>query len=106
MNRRRFIACLAAGLAVSTAVVPAEARRGGRSDSDGDHERRERRESRRHEEDSLDAAVARIKRETGGRVLSAEKDVRRSETSYRIKVLLPNGSVRLFQVDAHGNNKD
>jgi hypothetical protein len=38
-------------------------------------------------------------------VLSAEKNVHRGNTSYRIKVLLPNGSVRFFDVTP-GHRKD
>ncbi|HLE93746.1 MAG TPA: PepSY domain-containing protein [Sulfuricaulis sp.] len=103
MTRRLFLACLVAGLVVSMAMDPAAARRGGRSDRDDDNDyrrrdRNEHRESRRDEEDSLDEAVARVRRETGGRVLSAEKRGRRGDTTYRIKVLLPNGSVRFFDV--------
>lgn len=43
---------------------------------------------------SLDEAVSRVQRATGGRVLSAE-----SRGGYRIKVLLPGGRVRIYQVD-------
>ena len=111
MTRRLFLACLVAGLVVSTTMYPAAARRGGRSDHDEDaddrgrRDRREHRESRRSDDDSLDDAVNRVRRETGGRVLSAEKNVHRGNISYRIKVLLPNGSVRFFDV-APGHRKD
>jgi len=49
---------------------------------------------------SLDAAVARIQRETGGRVLSASTVRDGGRLIHRIKVLLPSGKVRVYQVDA------
>jgi len=49
---------------------------------------------------SLDAAVARIQRETGGRVLSASTVREGGRLIHRIKVLLPSGKVRVYQVDA------
>ncbi len=48
----------------------------------------------------LDQAVARIQRETGGRVLSADVVRRNGAVAYRIKVLMPSGHVRVFYVDA------
>ena len=51
---------------------------------------------------SLDAAVARIQRETGGRVLSATTVDEGGRAVHRIKVLLPSGKVRVYQVDAGG----
>ena len=50
--------------------------------------------------------MARVRRDTGGRVLSAEAHEKRGAVSYRIKVLMPNGAVRVYQVDAHGGRKD
>jgi len=44
--------------------------------------------------------VARVRRDTGGRVLSAEARENRGRTTYRIKVLLRDGSVRVVNVDA------
>ena len=49
---------------------------------------------------SLDAAVARVQRETGGRVLSATTVQQNGHRVHRIKVLLPSGKVRVYQVDA------
>lgn len=49
---------------------------------------------------SLDQAVARIRQETGGRILSARAQVRKGRTVYRIKVLMPSGYVKSFHVDA------
>jgi uncharacterized membrane protein YkoI len=51
---------------------------------------------------SLDEAVTRVRRETGGRVLSAEA----RDSRYRIKVLLPNGAVRVVNVDARSGRMD
>lgn len=50
--------------------------------------------------ESLDAAVARIRRQTGGRILSAETVNRHGRRIHRIKVLLPNGHVKIFLVPA------
>ena len=94
MNRARFMVCLVAGLLVGATVFPVEARRDGRDD------RSSRREAAQQEGVSLDEAVARVRRDTGGRVLSAEARENRGRTSYRIKVLLRDGSVRVVNVDA------
>lgn len=90
MKRMNFLTCLLVGLLLATAVVPAEARR---------DERAPREENTRRDGLSLDEAVARARRETGGRVLSAQVQEDRGRTVYRIKLLLPNGSVRVVQVD-------
>ena len=91
MTRMKFVTCLLAGLMVWAAVVPVEARR---------DERSSRSQATRREGLSLDEAVARVRRDTGGRVLSAEARENRGRTSYRIKVLLRDGSVRVVNVDA------
>jgi uncharacterized membrane protein YkoI len=83
--------CLLASLLVWAAVLPVEARR---------DERSSRREATRQDGLSLDEAVARVRRDTGGRVLSAEARENRGRTTYRIKVLLRDGSVRVVNVDA------
>lgn len=44
--------------------------------------------------------MSRVRRETGGRVLSAEARDKRGTTNYQIKVLMPNGAVRVYHVDA------
>jgi|GEM_PF-1808945 hypothetical protein len=49
---------------------------------------------------SLDQATAKVRKETGGRVLSARAETNGGRTSYRIKVLLPSGHVRIVRVDA------
>ena len=49
---------------------------------------------------SLDEAVARVKQQTKGRILTAETTERKGKPVHRIKVLLPNGSVRVMYVDA------
>ena len=91
MRRVKFISCLLAGLLLWTSVAPVEARR---------DERSSRREAAQRDGISLDEAVARVRRDTGGRVLSAEARENRGRTSYRIKVLLRDGSVRVVTVDA------
>ncbi len=50
--------------------------------------------------ETLDEAVARIRRETGGRILRAETVTRDGERVHRIKVLLPDGRVKVFIVRA------
>jgi hypothetical protein len=82
--------CLLAGLLAWADVTPAEARRDGPSP---------RHDSVRHERHSLDEAVVNVRRDTGGRVLSAQKRERDRGTTYRIKVLLPNATVRSFDVE-------
>jgi len=90
MRRVKLMTCLLAGLLVWAAVLPVEARRDERSS----------RQATRQDGLSLDEAVARVRRDTGGRVLSAEARENRGRTTYRIKVLLRDGSVRVVNVDA------
>lgn len=93
MKHRRWAACLLAGMTLWMAAIPVEARRENR------HDRRDevqQREPVRRDGISLDEAVSRVRRETGGRVLSADA----RGDNYRIKVLLPNGAVRVVNVDA------
>ncbi len=54
----------------------------------------------RQQAETLDEAVARIRRETGGRILRAETVTRNGQRVHRIKVLLPNGRVKIFTVKA------
>jgi hypothetical protein len=91
MRRAKFMTCLLAGLLAWAAMAPAEARRDGRSP---------RHEGASRERLSLDEAVVNVRRDTGGRVLAAQEREQRSGMSYRIKVLLPNASVRSFDVPA------
>jgi len=82
----KFLSCLLAGLLAWTAAVPAGARGDGRAP--------------RQERLSLDEAVVNVRRDTGGRVLSAEPREERRGATYRIKVLLPDASIRSFDVPA------
>jgi uncharacterized membrane protein YkoI len=91
MRRVKTIACLLAGLLACATMTPVEARRDERSPHS---------EAARQDSLSLDEAVARVRRDTGGRVLSAEARENRGRTTYRIKVLLRDGSVRVVNVDA------
>jgi uncharacterized membrane protein YkoI len=115
MTRKRFISCLIAVLIALTSTGMVEARRDDRRDDKREDRREDRRDDRtghstrqdsRREGISLDEAVARIRRETGGRVLSAEARDRRGDATYRIKVLLPNGAVRVYNVDARSGRMD
>ena len=49
---------------------------------------------------SLSQAVNQVKEETGGKVLTAETITRGGRKQHRIKVLLPNGHVRVMFVNA------
>lgn len=51
---------------------------------------------------SLDEAVSRARRETGGRVLSTRTIEQDGHRRHRIKVLTPNGHVRILTFDANG----
>jgi uncharacterized membrane protein YkoI len=104
MTRKTFMVCLLAGLLAWTATVPVEARRDDRKDERRDDraDRSPRRDEVRRDGISLDEAVTRVRRETGGRVLSAEA----RDSRYRIKVLLPNGAVRVVNVDARSGRMD
>ena len=96
--------CLLAGLIALASTGMVEARRDDRRDDRSD--RTSRQETSRRDGISLDEAVARVRRETGGRVLSAEARDRRGDTTYRIKVLLPNGAVRVYNVDSRSGRMD
>jgi uncharacterized membrane protein YkoI len=112
MTRKTFMVCLLAGLLAWTATIPVEARRDDRKDErrndrredrrDDHADRSPRRDEVRRDGISLDEAVTRVRRETGGRVLSAEA----RNSRYRIKVLLPNGAVRVVNVDARSGRMD
>ena len=104
MTRKTFMTCLLAGLITLASTGMVEARRDDRRDDRPD--RSSRQETSRRDGISLDEAVARVRRETGGRVLSAEARDRRGDTTYRIKVLLPNGAVRVYNVDARSGRSD
>lgn len=95
MTRGKLLACVLAGLLAWAATAPAQARRDDRSPRGAAVQRAGL---------SLDEAVARVRRDTGGRVLSAEAREDRGRTVYRIKVLLPNGSVRVVNVDAQSGS--
>lgn len=49
---------------------------------------------------SVDQAVAKVQREVGGRVLSADSENRDGRVRYRVKLLLPDGRVKIVYVDA------
>ena len=55
---------------------------------------------------SLEQAAARVQRQTGGRILSADALNRKGRVVYRIKVLMPSGHVRIFRVDAESGAAD
>ncbi len=48
---------------------------------------------------SLDKAAKKIRKQTGGKILSAKKTKKGNRIIYKIKVLLPNGKVKVFSVD-------
>jgi len=49
---------------------------------------------------SLDQAVAQVREETGGRVLSAKTVEKRGKRTHRIKVLTPKKRVRVITINA------
>jgi len=49
---------------------------------------------------TLEQAVAKVQRETKGRILTAETVNQNGQSVHRIKVLLPNGNVRVIHVNA------
>lgn len=51
---------------------------------------------------SLDEAVAQLRRETGGRVLSASTVSKKGRTIHRIKLLTPQQKVEVHEVEARG----
>ncbi len=54
---------------------------------------------------SLNDAIQQVKRETGGRVLSADTVNQGGRTVHRIKVLTPSGQVRVVVVDAQSGDR-
>lgn len=96
MRNVKFMTCLLAGLLAWAAQTPVEARRDGRlphHDGAGQNGL------------ALDEAVVHVRRDTGGRVLSTQTRAQRRGTTYRIKVLLPNASVRYVDVEAQGHER-
>lgn len=58
------------------------------------------RDDRREADPGLAAAAAEARRRTGGQVLSAERYQANGEARYRIKVLTPDGRVRILDLEA------
>jgi uncharacterized membrane protein YkoI len=54
---------------------------------------------------SPDEAAAIARRESAGRVLAVEKSSSGGREVYRVKVLTPNGEVRVILIDAETGNK-
>jgi uncharacterized membrane protein YkoI len=52
---------------------------------------------------SLQEAMARVEHDTHGKVLSAETQHNGKQTVYRIKVLTPDGQVKVVEVPADNN---
>ncbi len=49
---------------------------------------------------SLDAAVEQVREQTGGQILTAETVVKDNRQVHRIKVLLPDGTVKVILINA------
>lgn len=93
MKARIFLAALI--IACTATAVQAKPR-----DEDERGREREHRALRDREgPSSLDEAVSRVRRETRGRVLSADTEERDGDAVHRIKVLTPSGRVRVLTVD-------
>ncbi len=84
-------------LALLVAMPPALARHG---DESRRHDASNRAVSEQGGGSGLDAAIARIRAETGGRVLSAEPVSREGRSGYRIKLLTPDDRIRILFVPA------
>jgi uncharacterized membrane protein YkoI len=54
---------------------------------------------------SLNQAVQQVKRETGGRILSADTVSQDGRAVHRIKVLTPSGQVRIVTIDAQSGSR-
>ena len=78
-------------------AMPAAARHG---DESRRHDTSGRTVSEQGGSTGLDAAIARIRAETGGRVLSAEPVLREGRRGYRIKLLTPDDRIRILFVPA------
>ena len=50
---------------------------------------------------TLDQATAKVKKDTGGRILSSKTITTEKGVVHRIKMLLPNGKVRIIHIDAN-----
>ena len=48
---------------------------------------------------SLEQAASRLRKESGGRLLSAEERGENGDRVYRFKVLMPDGVVRIIRID-------
>lgn len=59
-----------------------------------------RNDARGEPDPGLAAAAAEARRRSGGQVLSAERYPANGETRYRIKVLTPDGRVRILNLEA------
>ena len=58
----------------------------------------DRPQSQEEQKPSLHEAIEQVRRQTGGRILSAETVGHGRNQVYRIKVLTPQGSVRVVQI--------
>jgi hypothetical protein len=86
-------------IALSAQARPPHDDGGARGERNGEEMARE------HEERRLDRAVGQVRRETGGRVLSADVEQGNGER-IRIKVLTPGGRVRTVTVDEDGRERE
>ncbi len=66
--------------------------------SSGKHEKKGRHTERTVV--TLDDAVNRVKKRTNGRILTAETVTKKGRKMHRIKVLLPNGNVKVIFINA------
>lgn len=103
-NSRTWIVALSiAGFLAAGTSLSASADHGNRIDGEyrlQKDQRKEQRKERSRRGISLDEAAARVRKKTGGRVLSADTTSSRGDAVHRIKVLLPSGRVRVYLVDA------
>jgi uncharacterized membrane protein YkoI len=86
---------LCAVLAVQPAAAQPHEPAEGVSAPGSESDTREKQPSR-----DLDSTVARVRKQTGGRVLAAETRFIEERPVHVIRVLTPDGKVRIFQIDA------
>jgi uncharacterized membrane protein YkoI len=48
---------------------------------------------------TLEQAAARVRKQSGGKLLSADEQQKAGDRVYRIKVLMPDGVVKIFNID-------
>jgi uncharacterized membrane protein YkoI len=96
--RRRLAAALAVAVALGAAGAAAQPPRA----AGWSYRQVAERQQERRPRVTLEEAMERVRRQTGGRILSGRTVERDGRTVHRIKVLTPERKVRAIYVDAGG----